>query len=104
MSSAVPGTRNRQGPFHHRAAVLLRKANKQTNKDVLCSQVLKVLCRIKQGEGTESEEICYFLWQIQHLNSVLGCNLKNDRMISVLFWFPRQTIQNHSNPGLCPDQ
>ena len=31
-------------------------------------------------------------------NAVLGCNLKNDRMIS----FPRQTIQYHSNPSLCP--
>ena len=33
-------------------------------------------------------------------NAVLGCNLKNDRMIS----FPRQTIQYHSNPSLCPNQ
>ena len=36
-------------------------------------------------------------------NAVLGCNLKNNRMISVPF-FPRQTIQYHSNPSLCPDQ
>ena len=35
-------------------------------------------------------------------NAVLGCNLKNDRMISVRF--PRQTIQYHSNPSLCPNQ
>ena len=35
-------------------------------------------------------------------NAVLGCNLKNDRMISV--FFPRQTIQYHGNPSLCPDQ
>ena len=35
------------------------------------------------------------------LNAVLGCNLKNDRMISV---FPRQTIQYHGNPSICPDQ
>ena len=34
-------------------------------------------------------------------NAVLGCNLKNDRMISI---FPRQTIQYHGNPSLCPDQ
>ena len=33
-------------------------------------------------------------------NAVLGCNLKNDRMIS----FPRQTIQYHSNPSLSPKQ
>ena len=35
-------------------------------------------------------------------NAVLGCNLKNDRMISVCF--PRQTVQYHGNPSLCPDQ
>ena len=34
-------------------------------------------------------------------NAVCGCNLKNDRMIST---FPRQTIQYHSNPRLCPSQ
>ena len=34
-------------------------------------------------------------------NTVLGCNLKNDRMICS---FPRQTIQYHSNPNLCPNQ
>ena len=33
-------------------------------------------------------------------NAVLGCNLKNDRMISVcLEW---QTIQYHGNSSLCP--
>ena len=35
-------------------------------------------------------------------NPVLGCNLKNDRIISVRF--PRQTIQYHGNPTLCPNQ
>ena len=34
-------------------------------------------------------------------NAVLGCNFKNDRMICS---FPRQTIQYHSNPSLCPDK
>ena len=34
-------------------------------------------------------------------NAVLGCSLKNDRMICS---FPRQTIQYHSNPSLCPNQ
>ena len=34
-------------------------------------------------------------------NAVLGCNLKNDRMI---YLFPRQTIQYHGNPSLCPNQ
>ena len=35
-------------------------------------------------------------------NTVLRCNLKNDRIISVCF--QRQTIQYHRNPSLCPDQ
>ena len=34
-------------------------------------------------------------------NEVLGCNLKNERMICL---FPRQTIQYHGNPSLCPNQ
>ena len=34
-------------------------------------------------------------------NSVLGCNLKNDRMI---YLFPRQTIEYHSNQSQCPNQ
>ena len=36
-------------------------------------------------------------------NVVLGCNLKNIRMI-YLCLFPRQTVQFHGNPSLCPDQ
>ena len=35
-------------------------------------------------------------------NAVLGCNLKNNKMISV--HFQAKTIQYHSNPSLCPDQ
>ena len=34
-------------------------------------------------------------------NEVLGCTLRND---SDLCLFPRQTIQYHSNPSLCPNQ
>ena len=34
-------------------------------------------------------------------NTVLGCNLKNDRTISVHF---QGTIQYHGNPSLCPNQ
>ena len=34
-------------------------------------------------------------------NAVLGCTLKNDRMICS---FARQTIQYHGNPSLCPNQ
>ena len=34
-------------------------------------------------------------------NAVLGCSLKNDKMICS---FPRQTIQHHSNPSLCPNK
>ena len=33
-------------------------------------------------------------------NAVLGCNLKNDRMISVV---SKEIIQHHSNPSLCPN-
>ena len=33
-------------------------------------------------------------------NAVLGCNLKNDRMISVCF----QGNQYQSNPNLCPNE
>ena len=33
-------------------------------------------------------------------NVVLGCNLKNG---NDLCSFPRQTIQYHNNPNLCPD-
>ena len=36
-------------------------------------------------------------------NVVLGCNLKNIRII-YLCLFPRQTVQFHGNPRLCPDQ
>ena len=34
-------------------------------------------------------------------NAVLGCSLKNE---TELCSFPKQTIQYHSNPSLCPDQ
>ena len=34
-------------------------------------------------------------------NGVLGCNLKNDTMICPS---PRQTIQYHRNPSLCPNR
>ena len=35
-------------------------------------------------------------------NAVLGCNLKNDRMISVRF--QGKPFNVHSNPSLCPSQ
>ena len=35
-------------------------------------------------------------------NAVLGCNLKKQQ--NYLCLFPRQTIQYHSNPSLCPNQ
>ena len=35
-------------------------------------------------------------------NAVLGCTLKNNRVISCLF--SRQTIQHHDNPSLSPEQ
>ena len=33
-------------------------------------------------------------------NAVLGCNLKT----TIISSFPRQTIQYHDNPSLCPNQ
>ena len=36
-------------------------------------------------------------------NAVLGCNLKNDRMISVCFQ-GKPFIQYHGDPSLCPNQ
>ena len=48
-----------------------------------------------------SEEMEWPLWSTRVPNAVVGCNLKNDRMICL---FPRQTIQYHSNPSLCPNQ
>ena len=35
-------------------------------------------------------------------NAVLGCNLKNNKMISL--HFQGKPIQYHSNPSLCPNQ
>jgi len=40
-----------------------------------------------------------FIFNKRVQNAVLGYNLKNERMISV----PRQTIQYHNYPSLCPD-
>ena len=40
-----------------------------------------------------------FMFNKRVQNAVLECSLKNDRMISV----PRQTIQYHNYPSLCPD-
>ena len=34
-------------------------------------------------------------------NSGVGCSLKND---NDLCSFPRQTVQYHGNPSICPDQ
>ena len=34
-------------------------------------------------------------------NAVLGCNLKNDRMIFVCF--QGKSFSHHSNPNLCPN-
>ena len=35
-------------------------------------------------------------------NAILGCNLKKQQ--NDLCSFPRQTIQYHGNPSLCPNQ
>ena len=34
-------------------------------------------------------------------NTILGCNLKNNGQVCL---FPRQNIQYHSNPSLCPNK
>ena len=66
------------------------------------------------GEFNSDDHSIYYCWQqslrrngvaiivnkrVQY--AVLGSNLKNDSMISV--HFPRQAIQYHGNPSLCPD-
>ena len=55
------------------------------------------------GQETLRRNGIAFILNKRVQNAVLGCNLKNDRMID-LFSFPRQTIQYHSNPSLCPNQ
>ena len=65
------------------------------------------------GEFNSDDHYMYYCWQEslrrngvaimvnkRIRNAVLGCNLKNDRMISS---FPRQTIQYHGNPSLYPN-
>ena len=79
------------------------------NIDILGIRELK---RIAMGKFNSDDHYIYYCGQ-QSLrrngvaimvkkrvqNAGLGCNLKNDRMISVCF----QTIQYHSNPGLRPN-
>ena len=61
-----------------------------------------------------SDEHCIYYWGQESLRrngvaimvnkrvqkAVFGCNLKNDRDLCS---FPRQTLQYHSNPSLCPN-
>ena len=66
------------------------------------------------GEFNSNDHYTYYCGQETHRrngiaiivnkrvqNAVLGYNLKNDKMICS---FPRQTVQYHGNPSLCPDQ
>ena len=66
------------------------------------------------GEFKSGDQYIYYCGQESHRrnrvaiivikrvrNAVLGCSLKNDRMISS---FSGETIQYHSNPSLCPNQ
>ena len=54
-------------------------------------------------QSTGSQRVGHDLATEQHLwNAVLGCNLKNDRMISV--HFQGKPFKYHSNPILCPKQ
>ena len=83
----------------------------RVNIDILGISELKW---IGKGELNSDDHYIYYCWQeplrrngisiivnkrVQ--NAVLGYNLKKDRMICL---FPRQTIQYHGNPSLCPDQ
>ena len=78
----------------------------------LCSGAGRVKCA-GMGEFNSDDDYIYYCGQeslrrnrvaimvnkrVQ--NGVLGCNLKNDTMICPS---PRQTIQYHRNPSLCPD-
>ena len=52
------------------------------------------------GKNPWEDDVCLIVNR-RFQNTVLGCNLKNDKMISL---FPRQTIEYHSNQSLCPNQ
>ena len=83
----------------------------RVNVDILRIRELKWT---GMGEFNSDDHYIYYCWQeslrrngvaiminkrVQ--NAVLGCNLKNDRMISVV------SKENHSissNPSLCPNQ
>ena len=82
----------------------------RVNTDILGISELKWT---GMGEFNSDDRYIYYSWQeslrrngeaiivkkrVQ--NVVLGCNLKND---NDLCSFPRQTIQYHNNPSLCPD-
>ena len=78
------------------------------NQDIL--EVVSELKWTGMGEFNSDDHYIYYCGQeslrrngvvkktVQ--NSGLGCNLKNDRMISI---YPWQTIQYQSNPSLCPN-
>ena len=83
----------------------------RVNIDILGISNLKW---IGMGESNSDDHYIYYCGQEslkrngvaimvnkRFLNIVIGCNLTNDRMICLS---PRQTIQYHSNPSLCPNQ
>ena len=83
----------------------------RVNADILGISELK---RTRMGEFNSDDHYIYYcgpeslrrngvalIVNKRVQNAVLGCNLKNDRMICL---FPRQTIQYHNNPSLCPNQ
>ena len=85
----------------------------RVNVDILGIRELKW---IRMGEFNSDDHYIYYCGQEslrrngvaimvnkRVRNAVLGCSLKNDRMIS-LCSFPRQTIQYHHNPSLCPNE
>jgi len=84
----------------------------RVNVDIL--GISKLRCNI-MGEFNSDDQYIYYCGQLslrrngvaiivneRVWNAVLGCNLKNDKMISVPF--QGKTIQYHGNPTLCPNQ
>ena len=89
---------------------MVKQKTAKMNIDILRISKLKWT---GMGEFNSDDHYIYYSWQeslrrngvaimvnkrVQ--NAVLGCNLKNDRMISVCF----QTIQHHINSSLCPNR
>ena len=90
----------------HQGKLEVVKQMARVNIDILGISELR---RTGMGEFNSDDHYIYYCGQEslrrngaaitvnKSLNGVLGCNLKNNRMICS---FPRQTIQCHGNPSL----